>query len=157
MDELYSSNGVQFRFPSFWELSEEPAGNELTITVFSPETSFWSLTLIRDKPRPEDVIKSAVAALREEYDELDDYVSQIKLCGRDSVACDLEFVCLEMLNSAFLRAFRTDDFSALIYYQGTDQELAETRPILESISLSLKCGEDGELPGKAALPPPDDV
>ena len=155
MDELYSSHGVQFRFPSFWELSEESAGNELTITVSSPETSFWSLTLIRDKPRPEDVIKSAVAALREEYDELDDYASQVKLCGRDSVACDHEFVCLEMLNSAYLRAFRTDDFSALIYYQGTDQELAETRSILESISSSLKCDDDEGLPGKPEILPPD--
>ena len=57
MDEIYSAHGVQFRFPSFWEVSEESAGSELTITVCSPETSFWSLTLIRDKPRPEDVIK----------------------------------------------------------------------------------------------------
>jgi hypothetical protein len=43
-----------------------------------------------------------------------------------------------MLNSAFLRAVSTDEFSALVYYQGTDLELAETRAILESISSSLQ-------------------
>ena len=142
MDEIYSSHGVQFRYPGPWELSEESAGDEISITVASPETSFWSLTLIHNRPSPEDVIQSAVAVLREEYDELDDYSSRDTLCGRDTVACDLEFVCLELLNSAYLRAFRTDNFSALVYYQGTDQELADTLPVLEAISATLECRDD---------------
>ena len=138
MDEIYDAHGIRFRYPAFWELNEEEAANERTITVSSPETSFWSLTIADDKPPPEDMVESAVSALREEYDELDDYSSHVKLAGPDSVARDVEFVCLEMLNSAFLRAVSTDEFSALIYYQGTDLELAETRAILESISSSLQ-------------------
>jgi hypothetical protein len=143
MDEVYEANGVRFRYPGLWEISEEQSDDELTITVASPETSFWSLTLMPRRPRPEEVIESAVKAFQEEYDELDVYASEVELCHRTSVARDVEFVCLELLNSAFLRAFRTSRFSTLVYYQGTDQELEETRAILESITASLECdGED---------------
>lgn len=145
MDEIYQSNGVCFRYPGMWELSEEQNENEVTITVTSPETSFWSITILSERPNPEDVNESAVNAFREEYDELDIYPSEIELCHRTSVARDLEFVCLELLNSAFLRAFRTHRFSALVYYQGTDQELEETRTILEMITASLQCDEDAEI------------
>jgi hypothetical protein len=141
MDEQYHSHGVCFRYPEMWELSEEHNDDEVTITVTSPETSFWSLTIMPERPRPEDVIESAVKAFQDEYEEVDVYPSEVELCHRTSVARDLEFVCLELLNSAFLRAFRTRRFSTLVYYQGTDQELEETRTILESISASLECDE----------------
>ena len=139
--------GIRFRYPDSWDLSEQQSENELTITVASPTTAFWSLTLFEDGPRPEELIELAVEAFRDEYEELDVYSAKVELCHRASVARDLEFVCLELLNSAFLRSFRTGNFSVLILYQGTDQELAETREVLESISSSLECDEDERIFG----------
>ena len=69
----------------------------------------------------------ALNAFREEYEELDIYPVAETICHRESIARDLEFVCLEMMNSAFLRAFKTDGFTVLILYQGTDRELEITR------------------------------
>ena len=137
MLELYHAHGIQFRFPDAWKLSEQAHGPEATITVESPDTSFWSLSLFFDGPPPEQVLETAVAALAQDYDEIDVYPAAARLCDRDSLARDAEFVCFELINSAFLRAFRTDDFTALVYYQGTDHELEETRPILERICDSL--------------------
>jgi hypothetical protein len=57
----------------------------------------------------------------------------------------VEFVCLELVNSAFLRAFRLGESSALVLYQGTDHELEDTRPILEEISASLQWEADEDL------------
>ena len=87
-------------------------------------------------------METALDAFREEYAELDIYPVVETICHRESIARDLEFVSLELINSAFLRAFRTDHFTALILYQGTDKELELTREQLEKISLSLQCEGD---------------
>ncbi len=63
--------------------------------------------------------------------------SDVKLCGLQTESRDVEFVCLELINGAFLRAIQVDNFTALVLFQGTDHELTDTRPILDHISNSL--------------------
>ena len=142
MQGLYDSNGVRFRFPERWELHEQRSDNQLSITVSSPETSFWTLSLFFDALPEDELMETALDAFREEYEELDIYPVAEIICHRESIARDLEFVCLELINSAFLRAFRTNHFTALILFQGTDYELEMTRDRLENISLSLQCEGD---------------
>ncbi len=144
MTQLYHSHGVRFRYPNDWELSEEGDPNQPTITVASLETSFWSLTLDFQRPKPEELIESAVDVFRDEYPEIDVYPVEAELCRQPSVARDVEFVCLDVVNSAFLRAIRTRHFSAFVLYQGTDVELEETRAVLESITASLCCDDEPE-------------
>ena len=55
---------------------------------------------------------------------------------------DVDFVCFELINSAFLRSFQTDRFTVLVLYQGFDGELAESRAVLEAISASLELEEE---------------
>lgn len=141
MTEVFSRHGVQFEYPDDWELDEQQSDFEIQVTVQSPETSFWSLSLILDRPEPLTVANTAIAALRELYDEIDVYPSDGPLCERETVARDMEFVCLELVNSAYVRAFQTDSFTALVFYQGTDSELEETRELMEDISRSLVCEE----------------
>ena len=139
MDEVYETHGVRFQFPDDWELREEEKDREFTVTVSSPETSFWSLVLLFDRPQPEHVMESALEVFRQEYDELDIYPSNAPLCNCQTVARDIEFVCLELINSAFLRAFQTERFTALVLYQATDIELQNTNTVLNRISQSLTC------------------
>ena len=137
MDETYHGNGIQFRYPADWTLVEQKDGESTSITVASPETSFWSVSLFLDSPSPKQVVASAVEAFREEYEEVDVYPSDEKMREREGEALDVDFVCFELINSAFLRSFQTDRFTVLVLYQGFDGELAETRPLLEAISASL--------------------
>ncbi|MGH7202691.1 MAG: hypothetical protein ACREJB_18945 [Planctomycetaceae bacterium] len=142
MQEVYAKHSVRFRYPEDWELGEEEHGEDLVITVSSPETSFWSLSLFLDRPTPQRVMETAIGAFREEYEEMDVYSPEVSVCMRDTVARDVEFVCLELINGAFLRAFQTQEFTALVLYQGTDSELSDTRRILEAITASLQCDEE---------------
>jgi hypothetical protein len=148
MEETYEGNGIRFRYPISWELVEQTDDESTSITVASPETSFWSVSLVRDFPSPQQLIASAIEAFREEYDEVDVYPSDENLGDRPGLAQDVDFVCFELINSAYLRAFQTDRFTVLVLYQGFDGELAETRPVLEAISASLAL--EGEAPGDAA-------
>lgn len=145
MDETYSGHGVQFSYPATWEISEQRQPGEVSITVSSPGTAFWNLTLFFDEPDPESIIEATLDAFREEYDELDIYPATAAVCRRPAVARDLEFVCLELLNSAWVRAFRAPEFSALVLYQATDAELHEILPVMEGITQSLIFDESGQM------------
>ena len=137
MEQVFEAHGIRFRFPEGWELIEDRREHEVTVTVASPGTSFWSVTLFFARPSPERVIESALDAFRHEYDDLDIYRSDTKLCDLRTESRDIEFVCLELINSAFLRAIQVSDFTVLVLFQGTDHELKQTRPILDRISNSL--------------------
>lgn len=143
MDTIYEGHGIRFRYPAWWEVSVQEDDECASITVDSPETSSWSVSLFFDGPPPEAVVNSAVEAFREEYDEVDVYPSDASAGERPSVARDVDFVCLELISSAFLRSFQTERFTALVLYQGFDGELETTRPLLEAITNSLKL--DGEV------------
>jgi len=142
MDEVYEGHGIRFRYPAYWELTEQEDQESTSITVASPETSFWSISLFCDRPPPQQVVDSAVEAFREEYEEVDIYPAEAGAGDRPGVGRDVDFVCFELINSAFLRAFQTERFTVLVLYQGFDGELAEARPLLEAISASLTV--DGE-------------
>ena len=142
--ETYRGNGVEFRYPEFWELSEQRDAQQVSITVASPGTSFWTLSLFFARPAPGDLMDSAVQAFREEYEDVDVYPADGRLGPYACDGRDVQFVCLELINSAALRALQAGDVTAFVLYQGTDQELEETRPILEAISGSLRLQQTGD-------------
>ena len=53
MNRVYESHGVRFEYPKDWILHEQAGHDEVSITVNSPETSFWSLTLLFHRPEPD--------------------------------------------------------------------------------------------------------
>ena len=142
--EIYTGHGVQFRYPGAWALSETRQTDEVTIQVESGETSFWSLTLLHANPDPTEVVEAVTQAFQEEYPELDLYASNDRLNERETWGCDIEFVALELVNSAFVRCFQADGYTGLVLYQGTDLELETTRPEMEAITKSLILAKPGD-------------
>lgn len=134
----YDAHGVEFDYPEGWELEVADGDDGVTITVSNGETSFWSLRLMFDRVPVEEVMDTALATFREEYGDLDEYPISEELCNHPAAGVDIEFVCMELINSAALRAFRTDRFTAFVLYQATDVELPNTRRVLEAISVSLE-------------------
>lgn len=143
MPQVYEDHGFRIRYPDNWELMEQPEEGRFSLTVAGPETSFWSIMLLADGPSAEEVLTSAVDTFRDEYEEVDTYSGDTTgetavLGGLPALSQDVEFVCLELINSAFLRAIEIGRTTALVMYQGTDHELEQTRPVLEAITASLE-------------------
>lgn len=132
--------GIQFRYPEHWELGDIANDDTIIVSVNSPETSFWVVNLFQDCPDPQFVVDATISTLREEYEEIDvtDVDDHLFSEFDDFMACDLDFICLELTNSISLRLFRSQKYTVMILTQGTDHELETTKPILDQISESLK-------------------
>ena len=144
MTEWYEDDGVRFAYPESWELTREvEESGAVMLTVSGEGTSFWTLAIYPGATSAAKLVESAVLAYREEYEEADVYSIEGSMCGFPFEGWDVEFVCLELINTATLRAFETPGFTAVVLYQGNDGELQETRSVLEAISGSLSLSVPG--------------
>jgi hypothetical protein len=137
MDRVFEGHGIRFEYPEDWILHEQSSAEEITLTVQSPDSSFWSVTLIMDRPDPRRVLDEILDTFREEYSEIDIYPSEVRLGDQPTESCELDFVCHDLIGSAFLRAVTAPNFTLLVLYQGADLELDDTQPLMEKINNSL--------------------
>ncbi len=137
--KLFNEYGISFEYPDDWELSKvvDEKNGEIQIGVAGADSSFWMISLFLVDIPAEDLLKKSLEVFQEEYDELDVYDTKARLAGKECPGYDVEFVCSELINSAFLRVLKTSLFTAFILYQGTDQDLQNSLKDLEAISLSL--------------------
>ena len=139
-DAAYQGHGIQFRYPGNWTVTEDVGPDETTISVQSPGVSYWSLTLIDDAPDPSHIVDTVLGAYRDEYSDIDIYEPTPDYRSH-AVTRDIDFVCLDLMNSASVMAFRTNRRTVLVVSQGTDRELDLTRSVMLSMTESLLCEE----------------
>lgn len=139
MSELYRTADFSFRYPSGWTVSEQSDDDRLTVTLEGDGTAFCAVTLLYDRPDPQQVVDAAAQAFREEYPEADVYPVAGRLASRDAAGRDVDFICLETCNTAWLRSVRTGRFTLLVLFQSSDPELDESRPAFDEVCRSLDC------------------
>lgn len=136
MQAHYQVAGLQFAYPADWQISEEQTADGLSVMVSSGGTAFCSFLLMPDRPDVRTVLKSALAAFDESYEEVDSEPVECRLASRPARGYDVDFYCFELLNAAWLRAFRTGRYTVFLLFQaGFDEPHA--RDIFESICASL--------------------
>lgn len=139
---VYAEHGVEFEYPDGWELSHEHVDDDFTVTVESGGTAFWMLSVLSGRPAAEDVVVAALESFKTEYDSVDVYESAERICLLPTVATDVDFYELEMVNRASLRACETDSTTIFVLSQMADTECEEIGPQLKAISDSLMCESD---------------
>jgi len=139
--KLFNEYGISFEYPNDWELAKEvdETNGVIQVNVSGPDSSFWLISLIFTEITAEELLEQSLNVFQDEYDELDVYEVKTKLAGKKCLGYDIEFVCSELINSAYLRVFKAELFTAFLLYQGTDQDLKTTLKDLEAISKSLDC------------------
>lgn len=143
--ETFSGHGVRFEYPGCWEVEEQTVDDGVTLSIATGDTSFWSLTLLRDRPQVSNVLDTALQAFEDEYDQVEATPVSADIHGRTASGFDLEFVALELINSAAVRAFRTGRFTAFVLYQGFDREFEDLRAHLEAITASVQSESDDDI------------
>lgn len=141
MPAVFDKLGIRFTYPDNWRLDESEAlEGAATVTVYSPGGSFWTISLHPPDTPPADLVASAVKALRETYDELDVENVTDTAAGRELIGADVNFYCLDLTNTALVRAFDTKRFNGLILCQADDREFADIEPVFRAMTHSLLQG-----------------
>ena len=67
----FHENGISFRYPENWRLEREETDAGWTMLLQSPGSAFLTLTLDQSMPAVEEMADAALAALREDYPDLE--------------------------------------------------------------------------------------
>lgn len=145
MPAIFDHLGVQFQYPESWalEAGDEAGGEE--VTVYSPGGAFWSLT-IHERGEPFELTDVVVQAMREEYDDLDSEDVEDQIAGQELSGFDLNFYCLDLTNTAQIRAFQRGAKTYLMIWQAEDREFDMFAPIFRAIATSLIENRQGAKP-----------
>lgn len=138
--KTYHGHGVRFTHPEDWIVTEEDHGATVNIHLQTPGMAFWMLTLLPPHTDVVDVVDASVAAFEDEYEQVDRYDRSLEFDDVRTAGCDLDFVCLDLVNSACIRAVALTEHTALVLFQGEDRELTMLRSQFEAVTDSL-CAE----------------
>ncbi|MGD9645854.1 MAG: hypothetical protein AB7U73_09085 [Pirellulales bacterium] len=138
MPQVYQHFGIRFQYPDNWTLDEEEAvaGNQ-SVAVYSPQGGFWSVAVHPPRTPRQPLADAALAAMREEYDNLDaEEVTEI-VAGHKLTGYDINFYCLDLTSTALVRTIDLPEAVVLIFCQAEDREYAKIGPVFEAITRSL--------------------
>lgn len=142
MAALFEEEGVQFQYPENWKLEREDSENGWTVALQSPGTAFLVLSLDAEMPEMEVMAKTALDALRGEYEDLeaDDCVESV--AGQPAVGYDVRFFSLDLTNSCWIRSFYTAVGTVLVMWQMNDLEFEQYEQVMRAVCASLKVEEE---------------
>jgi len=138
MPVVFDKLGICFTYPDNWKLDEtEAVKGAAAVTVFSPGGSFWSISLHAAETEPEELVATAVKALRETYVDLDVDTVTEQIGQHELAGADVNFICLDLTNTALVRSFAGKRFNGLILAQADDREFVQIEPVFRAMTFSL--------------------
>jgi hypothetical protein len=142
MPLLFEEKGVRFRYPDNWRLEREEGENGWTVSVQSPLTSFFLVSVNEDMPPAEEVAATALEALRSEYEDVEAEERTDTVARQPAVGHDVQFFSLDLTNTCWTRSFYTAAGTVLVMWQANDLELEEYGPVLRAMAASLEVSEE---------------
>ena len=143
MQATFDDFGVYFDYPDNWTLGEPEHGQgHVTLSVTSPGTAFWTVSIYSSRAPLEQLLDEVVQTMRGEYRDLDvspaDQLPQRwGAAEHEFVGYDMNFYCLDLTNTAFVRGVRTAAATYVLFCQAADLELTEVEPVFRAMTASL--------------------
>jgi hypothetical protein len=142
MTVAFHERGVRFQYPENWSLERSDDETGWTVSVQSPRTAFFLISVNEDMPTTEEVAQTALEALRSEYPELeaDDCVDTV--AGQPAVGHDIQFFSLDLTNTCSTRSFYSQSGTVLVMWQANDLELEAYEMVLRAMCASIQLDDD---------------
>lgn len=138
MPALFEKHGLRFLYPENWSVEEtEDAAGGAAVSVQSPGGAFWAVSRHPRSVRPGPLLEGVVDTLRGEYENLDAEQVREEFAGHHFVGWDVNFIYLDLTNTAMVRAVRTGDATLLFYWQAEDREFSQVEPVIRAMMASL--------------------
>jgi hypothetical protein len=138
MPAVFDKLGIRFVYPENWKLDESEAmSGEDTVTVYTPDGSFWMVRVLPPKLEPSMLVDKALETMRREYQDLDAEPFDDTFGDCDVVGCEMNFYCLDLTNTAVVKSYRTPQATIVVLHQAEDRELANLGKVFEAMTFSL--------------------
>ena len=134
----FCDGGIRFRYPESWALEREDNDAGWTVSVQSPGTAFLMVCLRQDAPATDEVADAALAALKDDYPELEYDQCIDSVAGQPAVGHTVRFFSLDLTNTCWTRSFYTAEGTVLVLWQVNDLELEQAEPVLRAICSSFE-------------------
>jgi len=131
--------GIHFQYPESWSLDEEEAlAGNYSVTVASPTGAFWTVAIHGPDADPAELADAALSTMRETYQDLDAEPVQDSVGQSPSVGYEMNFYCLDFINTAWVRAFQTPRATYVLFCQVEDRDLPQVVPVFEAMTKSFR-------------------
>ena len=138
MPEVFDKLGLRFQYPDNWTAETDIAQRgQRSVSVYSPEGAFWTVMLQPSGGDPLELAKVTLATMRQEYEDLDCEPVREKVGQTEWVGFDVNFYCLDLINTAWIRAGSTAAATYLILCQAEDREFSEVSHVFRAMTASL--------------------
>ncbi len=138
MPSIFEQHGLRFEYPENWGLEEATENRVEQVVVSSPNTGFWHLSKYPEGTDLESLFDEALAALRTEYQDMEtEPASDLLVEDRPLMGFDVNFICLDLTNTCWLRGFQADGATFLLLCQAEDREFAQVSPVFQAMLASL--------------------
>ena len=142
MTATYEKSGLQFMYPENWTLAEDDMqSTPRTVSVQAPTGAFWSVDIYPFSIDMEQLLDQIVAAMKEEYEDLEAESATEEIGDEPATGFDLNFYCLDFLVTSQVRAFRHGHAVYLLTYQAEDREFDQLRDVFRAITASMLAAE----------------
>jgi len=138
MPAVYENLGVRFLYPENWSVVDEERDDwPRSVTVQSPNTSFWTLLIYPPRQATGPIIDHVIETIREEYRELEILEGEDEISEMLTTGVDVCFFYLDLLVESKIRVLSTPSATLLWHYQAESREFDEMEPVFRAITTTL--------------------
>lgn len=133
--------GLAFDYPDNWsvEIDDTSAGSA-AVTVTTPDGGFWSVSGQPPGTSAARLTEAVARQMQSEYRDIDSEAASDLVAGRQLAGWDLNFYCLDLTNTAQVRAFETPTGTYLLLAQAEDREWERVAPVFAAMTASFIAG-----------------
>jgi hypothetical protein len=143
MPAKFDDGGISFLYPENWRLERETSdeGEGWSVSVQSPGTAFLLLTVQQDDPSTDEMLTTALEALKADYPDLEWEDCVDTVAGLPAVGHNMRFLSLDLTNTCWTRSFYSEAGTVMVLCQCNDLEDDVNERVLRAICASLKVGD----------------
>ena len=134
----YENFGIRVLYPENWTVNDEQLEAwPHSVSIQSPSGAYWELQVYPSRINPARLIKQALAAMQQIYEDLETEAVTEELWKVTAKGYDLHFFCLDFLVTSYIRCFYSGSRTCLLTCQAESREFDQQQPVFAAITKSL--------------------
>ena len=135
----FERDRILIRYPDDWvaETVDDPGSGGWTVTLTSPQTAFFMMSLQPDATHSGDLADQTLESLRSDYREFDAEEVMETICGLPAIGFNADFLTLDLSIICRVRCLNTFAGPLLLLAQVSEYDREQNDPELRAIVASL--------------------